>query len=372
MNIRWLTLLGFIKKEFIQISRDKKMIGAIFFVPVLQLIMFGGALTSEVKNIAFVVISPPSQMARDIQSKALASGWSKEVKHIDAANAPEPAQLLISRKAEAVLAAPKEGFEYALERGDKPLQLLVNAVNAQRAQQVEVYVKQITAQAAAKRGVNINALNLIQTDIRIMFNHYMNTSDFMLPALMAMASFVVILAVCGMSITKEKETGTMEKLIASPAGGEEVLLGKTIPYMLIGLLIILFMFSIALMVFGVSFRGMFWQLLVTGFCLMLTTLSVATLISAIARTQQQALMASILFILPAVLLCGVFFPVENIPRALRWLSYLDPMTYAMINFRNTFLKGGDAVLFWQNTLFSLAYGAGLGALAFKNFKSTLN
>jgi ABC-2 type transport system permease protein len=217
-----------------------------------------------------------------------------------------------------------------------------------------------------------SARGIINIDVRVMYNHYMNTSDYMLPALIAMASFIVLLAVCSMSITKEKETGTMEKLISSPSSGEEILLGKIIPYMIIGMFIILFMFSISLTVFKIAFRGYFWQLLVTGFLLILIALSLATLISTIAKTQQQALMASILFILPAILLSGIFFPVVNIPIQFRWMSYLDPLTYVMANFRNIFLKGGDMIMFWKYSIISLTIGIVLAFSALKNFKSKLN
>ena len=121
------------------------MIVALFFIPLMQLIMFGLALTSEVKNIEFAVVSRPSALAREVQTRALASGWFKKAEHIDGANVPDPAALLTQRRAEAVLVAPAEGLEAALERGDKPVQLLINAINAQRAQQVETYVRQILA-----------------------------------------------------------------------------------------------------------------------------------------------------------------------------------------------------------------------------------
>ncbi|WP_424244342.1 ABC-2 type transport system permease protein [Elusimicrobium posterum] len=372
MNIKWRTLRGFIRKEFEQILRSKQMIVALVFIPVVQLVMFGSALTSEVKNIKFVVVSKPTKIAQQIEERALSSGWFKEVKDINGAQVLDPADILIRQKAEAVLVAPKEGFEYALEHGDKPIQLLINAVNAQRAQQVDTYVKQIIAEIAVANGYDINAMSLINMDIRVMYNHYMNTSDFMIPALIAMATFIVLLVVCSMSIAKEKETGTMEKLIASPSGPAEILLGKTLPYFFIGIFIILFMFAVGLIGFGIPLRGYFWQLLVTGALLNLTALSVATLLSTVAKTQQQAMMGSILFILPAILLSGVFFPVENIPSMFRWLSYLDPLTYSMINFRTLMLKGGDMALFWQNSIIAFLMGIVLAALAYKNFKSTLN
>lgn len=370
MIIHKLTLLGFIKKEFIQIMRDPKMIVAIFFIPIVQTVMFGLALTSEVKNIEFVVVSKPGVIARQIEEKALASGWFKRVPGINGAQVQDPSALLLG-KAEAVLVAPKEGFEYALEHGDKPIQLLVKAINAQRAQQIDVYVKQIIAEVSASHGYNLTG-GLIDIKSRIMFNHYMDTSDFMIPALMVMATFIVILVVCSMSITREKETGTMEKLIASPAGAETILLGKTLPYFIIGIAIVLFIFSIGTLGFSVPFRGYFWQILVTGALLSLAALSIATLLSTIAKTQQQAMMGSVLFLMPAILLSGVFFPIANIPDTFRWLCYLNPMMYCVVNFRNIMLKGGDLLYFWQYSSIALLLCLLTASAAYKNFKSTLN
>ncbi len=156
MNIRPRVIAGFIIKEFIQILRDRKMIGAIFFIPVIQLVMFGFALTSEVKNITLVMVSPPSKMARDIEARALASGWFSRV-DINGAQIADPAELLTSQKAEAALVAPKEGFEYAFEHLDKPAQLLINAINAQRAQQVDGYIKQIVLQTARAQSPQFDA-----------------------------------------------------------------------------------------------------------------------------------------------------------------------------------------------------------------------
>lgn len=369
--IRIRTLIGFIKKEFIQISRDPKMLVAIFFIPVLQTIMFGLALTNEVKNIEFLVVSKPSPIAREITRRALASGWFKEVRNINGAQTQEPSSLILDNKAEAVLIAPKEGFEYALERGG-PIQLLINAINAQRAQQVEAYVKQIIARVAEDRGANNYSVGVIGLDYKVMFNHYMDTADFMVPALMVMATFLVMSLVCAMAITKEKETGTMEKLIASPSGAGEILLGKTLPYFIIGIVIICSIFFIGVFFFGVPFRGGFWQILTTGSLLIISALAIATLVSAVAKTQQQAMMGSILFLMPAILLSGVFFPVANIPLAFRWLCYLNPMMYCIVNFRSIMLKGGDLIMFWQYSAVLAIMCLIAAASAYKKFKSKLN
>lgn len=370
-TLRLKTLSGFIKKEFIQILRDRKMIAAIFFVPIMQTIMFGLALTSEVKNIELSIVSAPSAIAREAGERAVASGWFSDTPYLLMPAGSDAYELLSSGKAEAVLVAPKEGFAYGLERG-KPAQLLVNAVNAQRAQQVEAYVKQILARVAAGRGYNINPQGLIAADTRVLYNHYMNSTYYMIPALMVMATYIVLLVVCGMSIAKEKEMGTMEKLIASPATPKEILLGKTLPYFFIGTGIVLFIFCIGVFGFGTPFRGYVWQLALTGVLLALAALSTATLLSTIAKTQQQAMMGSVLVLMPSILLSGVFFPVGNIPLTFRWMCYFNPMMYCISNFREIMLKDGVTPVFWMHSGLALLICLALAGAAYKNFKSTLN
>lgn len=370
--IRPRTLAGFIRKEFIQIFRDPKMVVALFFIPLVQLVMFGLALTSEVKNIEFVVVSKPTRIARQIEERALASGWFKKVSGVDGANVADPSALLLSHRAEAVLVAPPEGFEKALERGAEPIQLLVNATNAQRAQQVDGYVKSVIAEVAAANGYAVSSAGLIRLDTRVLFNHYMDTTEFMVPALLVMSTYIVMLVVCSMSITKEKETGTMEKLIASPCSVAEILLGKTVPYFIVGMCIIVFMLLIGVFGFRVAFRGDIWQVLVNGGIFVVSALALATLLSTITRTQQQAMMGAVLFLMPGILLSGVFIPVANIWSPFRWMCYFNPMMYAVVNFRNIILKGGDYLFFWQYCFIAAVIAAVLGLLAYKNFKSTLN
>lgn len=369
MRIRLVTLQGFFKKEFTQILRDPKMLFAIFFIPLMQTIMFGLALTSEVKNVELAVLAKPSsRVARDIRARAQASGWFKVSSVTQTA---DPTLLIESRQAEAVLIAPQEGFEKALERANAPIQLLVNATNAQRAQQVNGYVQQIVAQVAAERGYALSP-GLIQLDQRILFNHNLDTTSYMIPALMVMSTFIVLLVVCGMAIAKEKETGTMEKLISSPCTVEEIMLGKTLPYFVIGLVIVGLMLFVGVAWFGIPFRGSLWLVAVNAGVFALSALAVALIISTVVSTQQQAMMGSMLYLLPGILLSGVFFPVANIPPLFRWMCYLNPMMYSVVNFRSVILKGGDTALFWSNCFWLAAIGAVLCVLAYKNFKSTLN
>lgn len=363
---------GLIRKEFIQIFRDRKMLMVLFFIPLVQLVMFGLALTSEVKNIQLAVIGKPSAITREIQTRAVASGWFEAVKLPGGTNVADPVNLLNTRQAEVVLIAPPEGFEYALERRNKSVQLLINATNAQRAQQVNQYVSQILSRVAARHGYNLNGPSNIVLDTRILFNPQLNTTDFMVPALLVMASFIVLMIVCSMSITKEKETGTMEKLISSPATTADILLGKTVPYFVLGIIIVTLMLCVGIFGFKIAYRGTVWHLALNGTALAACALSLATLLSTIAKTQQQAMMGGILFLLPGILLSGVFFPVANIPAAFRWLCYLNPLMYACLNFRNIILKGGDYPLFGLYFSILSCMACLLAFFAYKNFKAKLN
>jgi len=363
---------GLIRKEFIQIFRDPKMIAAILFVPIMQLTLFGLALTSEVKNIEMLIVSKPSAIAREVQTRAVASGWFKQVHHVDGANVLDPTSLLTTYKAEAVLVAPSEGFEYALERQNKPIQLLINATNAQRAQQVNAYVSQILARVAANHGYQLSGPMRLTLDTRILFNPQMSTTSFMVPALLVMTSFIILMIVGSMAITKEKEMGTMEKLISSPASTADILLGKALPYFFIGIGVVTLMLCVGVFGFGISYRGTIWQFALNGIALAACALSMATLISTIANTQQQAMMGGVLILLPAILLSGVFFPVANIPAEFRWLCYCNPLMYACTNFRNIILKGGDYPFFWQYFSILLGMAIVLSASAYKNFKQKLN
>lgn len=241
-----------------------------------------------------------------------------------------------------------------------------------QAQQVNSYITQILAKVAAHHGYQLGGPTQLALDTRILFNPQLSTTDFMVPALLVMTSFIILMIVGSMAITKEKEMGTMEKLISSPASTADILLGKVLPYFFIGIGVVTLMLGVGVLGFGIPFRGTFWQFALNGIALAACALSMATLISTIASSQQQAMMGGVLVLLPAVLLSGVFFPVDNIPVGFRWICYLNPMMYACTNFRNIILKGGDYLLFGKYFGILLLMAVTLATLAYKNFKSKLN
>ncbi|MDR2437718.1 MAG: ABC transporter permease [Endomicrobium sp.] len=370
--MRLKVLKGFAKKEFIQIFADKKMIGALLFVPIIQTIIFGIALSNEVKHIKFAVISKPQDViASKIRKKTDASKWFDNASTIASTNFVNITNYIMSGKVEAILVAPLEGFKKGFEKR-KPFQLLIDAKNAQRARQIEFYVNAVLQETIKESFPQFSNINLIKIIPRILYNHTLDTAPFMIPAIAIMATFISVMLVCCMSITKEKEEGTIEKLISSPITVSEIIIGKTLPYALIGIFIICLVVLAGNVFLNIPFRGHFYQVLITGTFFIFTSLSIALLISTIAQNQQQAMMGCFIVLFPSILMSGIMFPIENIPTAIRWVCYLNPVTYGATNMRNIMLKGGDLQIFWQYCFALFMLACLIATFSIKKFKSILN
>jgi len=183
---------------------------------------------------------------------------------------------------------------------------------------------------------------------------------------------IITVLLTSMSLVREKELGTFETLISAPVKNWEILLGKTLPFMLLSMVVVHLILLAAIVIFGLPMRGAYWKFLLAAFLFVCTTVSVGTLISTIARRQQQAMMATFLFLFPAIMLSGMMFPIENMPEGLILVAYLNPLKYMLTLLRNILLKGGDDWVFWTNlaALFLIALVA-VGA-SFNRFRQTLN
>ena len=195
---------------------------------------------------------------------------------------------------------------------------------------------------------------------------------FLVPGVMGMLICLITIILTAMSLTREREMGTFETIVSAPLSNKEVLLGKTIPYVILGLLDAALVVAAGYLIFGVPVRGPLWQLGLAALVFVMTTVSVGTFISTVSKNQQQAMLGGFMFLFPAILMSGVMYPIENMPRAVIAAAYLDPLMYFVRLFRNIMLKGGDLYVFWTN-LGALALMAMFAAgLAYKRFRQTLN
>jgi ABC-2 type transport system permease protein len=363
------TLKAFIRKELTQTLRDVRMRALLFGAPIIQMTVFGLALSTEIKNIRLAAFSAPGDAVFErLAGDFYASGWFLKA---DAASGGDPYELIASGRADAVLISPRDGLARSAARGDGRLQLLVDATNASKARSVEAYARSIiAARAAAEYGAA--APPPFAFDVRVLYNPAMESSMFLVPGVMGMLVCLITIILTAMSLTREREMGTFEAIVSAPLSNTEVLLGKTLPYILLGLVNTALVVTAGYVLFGVPVRGPLWQLALAALAFVVTTVSVGTLISTIARSQQQAMLGGFMFLFPAILMSGVMYPVENMPRAVIAAAYLDPLMYFVRLLRNVMLKGGDRYVFWGNFGALCLMALGAASSAYKRFRQTLN
>lgn len=368
------TVLGFLKKEFAQVLRDPRMRLILLVIPMMQMTVFGLAISTEVKNIKLgSIYNPNDTVMRRIEERSFSSKWfvpatgRGTLKDLNS----DPLELIRSGRADAVLIAPPGGLTKSLERGEGNVQLLIDATNVIRAQSIERYMQSIINEVLRDE-FHIVPNTPITFDVRILYNPALESAIFMVPGTMAMILCIVTILLTSMSIAKEKEMGTFEMIISAPVKTWEVLLGKTIPFVVIGMINAASIFILAIIVFKVPMKGHFWQLGISAFSFIVTTVSIGTLISTFAKNQQQAMMGGFIFLFLSNLLAGVMFPIDNMPFLMKVAAYMNPMTYFVKLLRNIMLKGGSPDLVWMYVGILMAMAITTAAVSYKRFHHTLD
>jgi ABC-2 type transport system permease protein len=357
------TLIGFIKKEFKQTLSDPRMLFILFLAPCLQMTLFGLALTTETRNARMAaMIHNNDSTLQSIYQHALASSFFTAVhpKTFDSYG------LLRSGEAQAVLVSKPEGVKRQMARAAGEIQLLLDASNVIRAQSIERYLTTIAAAT-----LESPATPQLDFDLRLLYNPGMRSTLYMVPGVMGIIICMTTIILTSMAITREKEIGTIETILSAPVSRSEIILGKTIPYVILGMLNVPLILSVAVFFFDVPLVGPVLTLGFASFIFVITTVFVGILISTVARTQQQAMMGGFIFLFPAILLSGLMFPIENMPWILKVVSYGNPLTYFMELIRNIMLKGGDPTVVFRDLTFLAGMALILGVISVQRFKTTL-
>jgi ABC-2 type transport system permease protein len=365
-------LRGFLRKEFLQIIREPRVLAMVFVAPVLQLILLGYALSTEMRNIKLAVIAEPGDLVMSrIAERAYSSGWFVR----GTADPADPVSSLKSRRAEVVLVAPPGGLTRGVARGNAPVQALVDATNAVRARTVEFYLSRILAVVMAELGPPAGSGRSrpsVLLDFRMLYNPSLRSAVFMVPAVIVLVLGIDSGLLLVFALAREKEMGTIETLIAAPVKPWEILLGKIIPTLGLMAIAAPIVLGIGVFWFGVPFRGPLWQLILGSFLYVVSMAAMGTLVSTLVKNQQQAMMGMFMVFLPCIMLSGIFFPVENMPDLVRWVAYLNPIRYFVNILRNIMLKGGAAQVVWPNMAALAVLSTAAAFVAIRRFKQTLN
>ncbi len=365
-------------KEFRQIFRDPRMKTVIFVAPVMQMLLFGYAVSTDVRNVSLAVYDPDRSVAsRDLVARFTSSGHFRLV--ADARDTARLGELLDSGDALAALEFSST-FQADLDAGRTArLQLIVDGSDSNTAGIALQYAARITGdysqqrlrQRLLRRTGTEPPTTLVELQTRAWFNQNLESRNFYVPGVIAMIVSLVTLMLTGMAIVREKEIGTMEQLLVSPIRPIEFILGKTITFVLISFVDVLLVVAVGVFWFRVPIRGSVLLLFFATALYLLTTLSAGLLISTISRTQQQAMMSTFLFYFPAVLLSGMVFPIANMPLVVQWLTLANPLRYFLVIIRGIFLKGVGVLILWPQMLALAVLGSLMIWLASRRFRKTV-
>ena len=365
-------------KEFLQALRDYRMRSTIFLLPLIQVLVFGYAITTDVKHVALAVYDLDNTVAsRDLISRFAGSGYFEIVNYVydDAA-----ARSLLDHGSVRLVLRINAGFQADLAAGRvAQVQALLDGSDSNTAGIVLNYSNEIVGQANFDALVDrvTRVLGTFQRpgqadlQTRAWFNENLESRNFFVPGVIALIVTLITLMLTSIAVVREYEIGTIEQIMVTPIRPIEFILGKTVPFALIGFADVLLITAVGVYWFEVPIRGSIPLLLLATGLYLLTSLGVGLLISTISRTQQQALMTSFLFFAPAILLSGFVFPIANMPQVVQWLTYLNPLRYFLVIIRGIFLKGVGLQILWPQMVALTIIGVLTFTLAVRRFHKTL-
>jgi ABC-2 type transport system permease protein len=376
------TLWHVIVKELLQLRRDHKMLPLIFVAPVLQIVAFGYAVNTEVRDVPMVLVDQDrSPGSRELVDRFVSSGYFTLVATEDTPRAIDP-WLVSGRGQVGLVIGP--GYGAALEGGrGSSIQMVADGSDSSAATQALGYASAIVTAAdqehvrervrIALSGASLTPPGRIELVPRVYYNADLKSRWFYVPAVLAMILMIMTMLLSAMAVVREKEIGTLEQLMVTPVAPWQLLVGKLAPFAAIGTLQVFLVTGVTTLWFGVPLRGSFLLLLGITQLFLLNTLGLGLLVSTLVRNQQQAMMAAaFLVMIPMIYLSGLIFPIENMPRAIQAVTYAIPLRYYSNVIRGIFLKGAGMETLWRESLILAAMGTGLLAFASLRFRKRLD
>ncbi len=359
--------LGMVGKEFRQIFRDPRMVRVILLAPILQLIVFGYAVSTDIWKVKTAVVDHDRTAAsRGLVDALTASGYFRVREYSDRSSDLVAA---LDRGSAVVGLEIPAGFARDLADGQASIQLLLDGTNSNTASVAQSYAERIVLDFG-QRSLPSGVPQVIELRERAWYNPDLGSRNYNVPAVIGALMLLVSLQLTSLAVVREREIGTLEQLRVSPLAPAELIAGKTIPFGIIGLMDMAVVTTLALAWFGVPFRGSLLLLLAASVLYLLSGLGVGLLISTISRTQQEAFMVSFLVFMPAILLSGFMFPVTSMPVAFQWLTLLNPVRHYIEIVRNIFLKGAGLSVLWSRYLALFLLGTGLLWFSSTRFRKT--
>jgi ABC-2 type transport system permease protein len=383
----WERIRVILRKEIIQMLREPRMRGLLFIPPLLQLLIFGYAVTLDVDHARIAWMD----MSNTPESRALGAAF-EGCGRFDVVEQPgteEEVQRLLDRGDVHAVVAVLPDFARDLARGrTAQVQVLLDGSNSNTASLVSAYAAGVIAGFANGDSLNRPANRQIRVVIgspgrgagpgqvlpsaRVWFNPDLRSRNYFVPGVAANILLMVTLMLTAQAIIREKELGTMEQLMVTPMRPVELILGKTLPFALVGMINMVLVTGGALLIFHIPFQGNFLLLMFCALLFLMPSLGAGLFLSTISHTQQQANLGSFFITTPAFMLSGFTFPIRNMPAAVQYLTYLNPRRYFMEIVRGIFLKGAGFSVLWPQMLYLAVYGAAILTMSVIRFRKKLD
>ncbi len=370
-------LLTIIKKEFRQIRRDKRVLSILTLVPALLLLLNGYALNFDVTHIKMAVIDKEnSKSSREFLNAFVTSGYFDYVEHLSSAD--QATKMIDDAQIRAAIVIPTDFSDKLLSNETADIQVLVDGMDSNAATTVLGYVQAVTLQYSQKIALkNLARIGRgsyipVQFDARVWYNPELKSAKFLVPGLIGFILAITAVIATSLSIVKEKERNTMEQIDVSPVHPAELIVGKMIPYAIISLIAAALVITAAYFMFDVVVKGSYLYLFGATLLFVIAALSIGLFVSTVADSQQVAFqLASLVSMLPTMILSGFMFPISSMPWWLQILTNITPAKFYLVILRSIILKGVGLSAFWDQVGYIMIFTAVMMFISIRRFKKKI-
>jgi ABC-2 type transport system permease protein len=364
--------LGFVKKEFLHIFRDYRTLFIIFGIPVAQILIFGFAVSTDVKNagVAFLDLSK-DETTQKITDKIISSGFFKMTENLVSYNEIE--DVFRKGKTKEVIIFEKDFAKKLLNEGKASISIIADGSEPNTATLVTNYTMAIINGFNTDLSmIKASTPMLILPEVKMFYNPELKSQHMFVPGVITMILILICALMTSVTITREKEFGTMEVLLVSPLKPIQIILGKVVPYFILSFINVVLILILSWLVFGLSVKGSIVLLLAESMLYILLSLSVGILISTVSSSMQQAIFISLVgMMLPTILLSGFIYPIENMPKVYEVISYILPPRYFITIIKSIMIKGTGFLYVWKETLILLSMTILFIGISVRKFKVRL-
>jgi len=364
--------LGFIKKEFLHIFRDYRTLFILFGIPAAQILIFGYAVSTDIKNAGVAVLDlSHDEISLKLTDKIISSGFFKKTENL--LNYNDIDRVFKKGNTKAVIVFQEDFGKKLKSEGKASLSIIADGSEPNTATLVTNYTMAIVNDFTA--GLSLPAINnsvRIIPEVKMFYNPNLKSHYMFVPGVITLILILICALMTSVTITREKEFGTMEVLLVSPLRPIQIILGKVIPYFILSFINVLLILALSWLVFGLPVKGSLILLLAESMLYILMSLTLGILISTVSQNMQQAIFISLIgLMLPTILLSGFIFPIENMPKIYDYVSMVLPPRYFITIIKNIMIKGTGFTYIWKETLILVVMTLVFVGLSVKKFKIRL-